>query len=462
MGTGRKTEGLWLLSVAGGASKASPEFHPLADEWRDIDARERRAGIPPGQPALVSTARVDYRLGDYFRSAFRADQASTAQTYAAELRTWLNFLSSRDTYWDEADHRDVRAFQIWRVYDQDNPSPIQAATWNKGWGALKHFYAWALRERWVEGNPVQPEARLKEPGHLGSHREKHARASRDRWLTPSEYRLWRDVGYRGYEGTRDATGRIVPGLPNPAARSRNTSRNVAFADYMLTTGLRLTEAGGLLSFEVPEAVNVETPLVGKGGVFRHYRVLHRLGLESLRDYAMGERRDAVRRGRRTGHYKHPDALRIVEIIHGRRGQRVRLVDGRVLDVPTMPIVDRSRLLIEGPSGPEPCLALAERHHGRCCGHGRGLTSSTPAICASPKRAATWGSSRRGSRSRHTPCVSPSRCLFCSQESERSTQSSGSDQQIRFSSATTAKRLTKSATCWVMRRPEQPATTTSNR
>lgn len=330
------------------------DFHPLADEWHDIEQRELRCGMPPGQPVLMSSDLIDYRLGDYFRTAYRADQVATAKTYAIELRTWFNFLGTRAVEWDDADHRDVRAFQVWRVYAPENPKPVAPATWNKGWEALNHFYRWAGREGWVDSNPVREEERLKDPGQVGAHREKNARSSRDRWLTPSEYAMWRDVGYRGYSVVRNVDGRLVAGLPSPSARARNVGRNAAFADFTLTTGLRLAEAGSLMSFEVPDDVDTEAPLIGKGGVFRYYRVLHRLGLESLRNYERGERRDAVRRGRKLGRYSEvPASKRVVEVTHGRRGQRVRLQDGRVLDVPGLPLGDRQSLVIDTAAGPEP-------------------------------------------------------------------------------------------------------------
>lgn len=329
-------------------------FHPLADEWNDIEQRELRCGISPGQPVLMSSELIDYRLGDYFRTAYRADQNSTAQTYASELRIWFNFLGTRAVGWEDADHRDVRAFQVWRVYAPENSRPVTPATWNKGWEALNHFYRWADREGWVTSNPVREVERLKDPGRVGAHREKNSRSSRDRWLTPSEYTLWRDVGYRGYSSIRNEDGRLVPGMPNPAARARNIGRNVAFADFTLTTGLRLSEAGSLLSLEIPDTVDAEAPLIGKGGVFRYYRVMHRLGLESLRNYERGERRDAVRRGRMLGRYKDaPRAMRVVEVSDGRRGQRVKLQDGRTLDVPSLPLAARKGFVVETPSGLEP-------------------------------------------------------------------------------------------------------------
>ncbi|MFD8427806.1 hypothetical protein [Streptomyces coelicoflavus] len=61
-----------------------------------------------------------------------------------------------------------------------------------------------------QGDVVQtPEARAKE-----------AKSSDVHWLTPRMFRLWVDVGLRGY---------TAQGLPSPGWRGRLEARNVAFA-----------------------------------------------------------------------------------------------------------------------------------------------------------------------------------------------------------------------------------------
>jgi len=56
-----------------------------------------------------------------------------------------------------------------------------------------------------------------------------------------DYRIFRDVGLRG----------LAPdGGERPGARDRNGLRNALFADLLVTTGLRLEEASGLLTAEL--------------------------------------------------------------------------------------------------------------------------------------------------------------------------------------------------------------------
>jgi integrase len=357
MSPAQSTESDWLLVTSGGRSKADPDFHPLAREWMNVEDRERDVGIHHGQPILLRPDVVDYRIGDYFREAFMADRTSTARTYAQELQTWFRFLDGRRVTWRDATPLDVRAFQTWRVYDKRNPFPIQPSTWNKGWAALRHFYAWATAHGWIDENPAGPQSRLRDQAQIGGHREKNGRSSRDRWLTPSEFNLWRDVGLRGYAADRGANSSVAATFPDPSSRSRNNERNVAFVSYLVTTGLRLDEAGSLTTIVLPSNVNEDTPIVSKGGVRRHYRPMHDFGLMRLREYEAGSRKDAIRLAQKSGRYERmEDRLDVVEIFHGRRDPSVKLADGRTMSVIAASSLERSRLFWRGADGLQP-LAL---------------------------------------------------------------------------------------------------------
>eukprot|EP01033_Poteriospumella_lacustris_P019514 gene19514-14144_t len=71
--------------------------------------------------------------------------------------------------------------------------------------------------------------------------ERVARRSDVRFVTMDDYRNFREIGLRGF--TPDGTER-------PGARDRNGLRNALFADLLVTTGLRLEEASGLLTAEL--------------------------------------------------------------------------------------------------------------------------------------------------------------------------------------------------------------------
>src|SRR3546814_1136157 len=71
--------------------------------------------------------------------------------------------------------------------------------------------------------------------------ERAAKRSDVRFVTMDDYRIFREVGLRG----------LTPdGAERPGARDRNGLRNALFADLLVTTGLRLEEASGLLAHEL--------------------------------------------------------------------------------------------------------------------------------------------------------------------------------------------------------------------
>src|SRR3546814_14169460 len=84
--------------------------------------------------------------------------------------------------------------------------------------------------------------------------ERTAKRSDVRFVTMDDYRIFRDVGLRGL---------ALDGTERPGARDRNGLRNALFADLLVTTGLRLEEASGLLAAELA-AIRSAERRVGKG------------------------------------------------------------------------------------------------------------------------------------------------------------------------------------------------------
>ncbi|WP_416377549.1 hypothetical protein [Arthrobacter sp. JZ12] len=229
------------------------------------------------------------------------------------------------------------------------------ATWNKGWAALKHFYKYSCEAGWIEDTPVRIQDRLDTSSQIGGFREKNARLSRDRWLTPAEYSMWRDVGLLGYSGQVNGSMSVVADSPNVNFRGRNSARNAAYTDYVLSTGLRAAEAGSLLRMELPIGVNHQVPIVTKGRLLRHYVPMHVYGLESVQQYVDGERYDNVRRAQEIRRYDGiADPLIIERVLpDGPRGQRLRLENYGEVDVPMLSHSDRIRLYGRTEHGLEP-------------------------------------------------------------------------------------------------------------
>ncbi|WP_225828941.1 site-specific integrase [Streptomyces naphthomycinicus] len=156
--------------------------------------------------------------------------------------------------WRAATEVDHLAFHQWRRRDEAGPH-VEGSTWNHEVSLVNQFYEWAVRERYVAAVPIPHCARRPVP--MGSvvrafdsstvpatyaHDENGERIE---WMPPATYRLWRDVGLRGYG---------PDGLPSGRFRGRWAARNATFSDLMVRTGLRLTEQASVTVFEVPTSI----------------------------------------------------------------------------------------------------------------------------------------------------------------------------------------------------------------
>ena len=110
----------------------------------------------------------------------------------------------------------------------------------------------------------------------------------------------------------------------------------------------------MLMAEVPTSVGEDTPIVGKGDVFRHYRVMHASGIESVRDYVRNGRARAIRRARKAGRYVGiPDRDIIEAVDSGRRSQRLLMRDGSAHDAVFLSRQRRERMFVVNEDGIEP-------------------------------------------------------------------------------------------------------------
>ena len=339
-------------------------FHPKLAEWRDIDARERNLAILPGTPVLARPdGDIDYRLVDYFTKSlvFRNLAPLSKRTYAIEMRMWFDFLwRTRSIDWDEATEDDVMAYQFWRMSSPENEGRVSGATWAKAVAAMDKFYAWAAGppRHYVEFSPVPVGAggRAK-PGV----RPKNARQSRDRWISPRTYVMWRDVGLRGYDAVvDDATGEVKAGTVSVSERGRNDVRNAAFTDLMFSAALRRGELGLLLVEELPESWADEVflpPTVTKGGVERAWTVVDPNALKRVDTYLARTRLAAIRRAQAQGRYESMSHAIIAEevVTNSAHGVAVRLGTNETIPVSELTPGQRQVLLRRTNQGLEPMM-----------------------------------------------------------------------------------------------------------
>ncbi|WP_199692392.1 site-specific integrase [Microbacterium telephonicum] len=277
---------------------------------------------------------------------------TTRQGYAADLRTFLNFLEEgrSGTAWSDATAQDHLAYMAWRREDPEG-ARISDASWNREVAAVDRFYRWQLSQGNVRENPIPQRRRrpgrrrAKEEGTQPSTYAPGARRSDVHWLPPRSYRLWRDVGLRGYTPS---------GLPDPTFRGRWADRNALFADAMVRTGMRLTEQASLTTLELPSLHTLAgyhrfwlPKAIAKWGSAR-YVYLPSPILRDIHSYVETDREQIVSRARARGKYDPSDPSRVVirEPFGSSRQRRM---------VANLRPEERTRALIRGPSGWEPAI-----------------------------------------------------------------------------------------------------------
>jgi site-specific recombinase XerD len=362
----------WSLLVPDPALRVPVELDPDLARWRDLAERERRVMVGGELILLRPDLSIDRRIQRYFRSLeFEALAESSRQTYATELKTWLDFLVVKGVDWDAASEEDFAWFKRWRLDPagrEGNRSPVQSSTWAKAVAALDHFYRWAAdsKRSYLAASPL-PASRAAQGRHQKPTRNRalasNARQDRARWVVPLTARFYRDVGLRGYTVNVDPeTGRYFAATAATSFRGRNSARNCAFFDLTYSTALRRSEAGSLLLPEVPEA-DSEVRLAAataKGGSGRHY-VAQGPALASVHAYIRLGRSQAIRRARRAGRYDRLPVLYVERVEQRRRdGLTVVLEDGAPLAADRLTPIERRRLFVDNGEGWEPMsLWLAE-------------------------------------------------------------------------------------------------------
>jgi len=270
---------------------------------------------------------------------------------------WVRFLETAcgKTVWT-ATHADVDAFHRARRRD-DVDSRISAASWNRSIAVLDKLYSWAQSEGLVATSPFR-HRHVWRQGH-GTARarilarnqsyERAAKRSDLRFISLEDYRVFRDVGLRGL---------MADGAERPGGKDRNGTRNALFAELLVTTGLRLSEASFLLAVEIADLARqaargrqsrFELPCaLTKGERGRSVFLPQRL-LQQIASYIAAERALAVAK------FKHREAWNTIEqpIFIRRpepRSSALVLRDGGTIPFAALTPDERGRLVICGNDG----------------------------------------------------------------------------------------------------------------
>ncbi|MEU6904261.1 site-specific integrase [Streptomyces coeruleorubidus] len=343
------------------ASIAGPRVPVLAG-WANLAEHEAATGIRPGDPILLAPDyRIDELLSLYTRSSpFRGYTKETKRNYITDLCLFLNFLWQRGKVWTQAVESDVDDFQFWRRTSPENPVRVGGNKWNRELAALMNLYTWATKP----GNEFLPRDPVPRHRVVGRHgqvvempdgKAKDARGSNVHWLTPRTFRLWVDVGLRGYG---------ADGLPAPGWVGRLEDRNVAFVRLLTSSGVRRLEGASLLTFEVPSLrleggryyTGRHAAAVTRSKKARTYYVeAHVVG--DIENYVDSSRAEAIRTAQAVGRYEDVRDMRLVTRVS--RGPKPTVywcdrqgVTGRIA-LTEATADERMTWYTEGPAGPEP-------------------------------------------------------------------------------------------------------------
>ncbi|MFF5992900.1 tyrosine-type recombinase/integrase, partial [Prauserella flavalba] len=355
--------GHWQTFWVPGRGRSPRGDHPLLSEWVDLEVREEACRLDPGDPFMVDPdGRVDARLTRYLtRSKFAQLAPETKRNYVTDYGVFFDFLWQRGKDWSDATSDDLLDHEDWRRWSPRNEQPIGASKWNRELAALNKLYKWAVAAGHVALSPVtvvDVVGRHGEKISVPAARATNARSSNVKWLTPKAFRIWRDVGLRGY-GADDRR--------DPRWRGRSGDRNAAFADLLFSSGMRRSEAGTLLTIEVPQLEDSTRrwypgTLSAEATKSRRSRTFYAsaAALRAIDAYSRTTRRAAIRRAQQHGRY---DSIEGLLVVTGRSGFNESVLHWR--DERGRPVArglaklahaERGRLFIEGDGGLEP-LAL---------------------------------------------------------------------------------------------------------
>ena len=338
----------------------------LRDLPEDLTPWLDGAGLPDGLPFLLSPRfGYDVVLNSYFHRAdlIGAPWNSNANR-ARALAGFLNFLhrARGGKTWREAAEADHLAFHRWRRRDPAGPR-VAGGTWSQEVSHVNQFFEWAVRQQQIGAVPIPQ--RLRRPAPLGTLQAARPEGmvpatyahdeggERIEWLPPASYRLWRDVGVRGYG---------PDGLPSGRFRGRWAARNAAFTDLMVRTGMRLSEQASLTVMEVPLQAGMGgyqrfwlPGAIAKYFSARWVYVPHSV-VRDLTAYAQLDRDEVVADARAAGRYRRwRRPLVIDDLSWPDRVQMTGSAGCRTVNLRELGPAERRRLLVETTDGLEPAM-----------------------------------------------------------------------------------------------------------
>lgn len=320
-----------------------------------LGRRETAVGLDASVPSILFGGRQYSPDVDHFLLSLPVEGVRSPRSiraYAYDLVLWLRFLlvvQGKSIL--EATSQDVADFHRARRRGPVDER-VTAATWNRCVSSLMRFYQWALDRQLIEASPIATRtSRALYGRHVKSSprvlaMEKSPRRREVRYLQIEEYQrfvadgLWRQPG---------------AGSSN---NLRNSVRNELFADFLVTTGLRLQEAAGILRNELPlecrqshdNQIWFSVPAgVAKGGVERRVFAPHAT-IARIARYMEIERPIQAAHWIKKVRGGSIDISRSILVSLSRDGSHLRLQNGEKLRSQELDAAERERLVLCNAAG----------------------------------------------------------------------------------------------------------------
>lgn len=242
--------------------------------------------IPDGRPFFLNSHGLPDPELDGFCQYLLAPSRPSSKTwlsYATQVHVFLRFMEAQGKNWKQAQKADLEAYYQTRVLGKhQNGKAIKTQSWNIAKTAIVHLYEYGLESGLIAQMPFRYR---KSRAHFGG--KQMETADLNAKVTPEPINFISITNYQS--------------LWRPiVADNPNSQRNLTLIDLLITTGLRISEALGLLTHHIPDPDNqiyqarktIPIRIIGKGNKYRIVKIPKQI-VRAIRFYIDEERELAI-------------------------------------------------------------------------------------------------------------------------------------------------------------------------
>lgn len=206
-------------------------------------------------------------------------------SYATNVHLFQRYMAAQGKCWSETTREDLDLYYLVRTTGQfQSKQPIKPRSWNLAKTALVHLFEYARDEGLIENLPFKYRKSKAQFGGKGAETDDLGAKFTPEPINFISLKLYKSVW-----------------RPLLAQRA-NSQRNLALTDLLISAGLRIEEALGLHTHQIPDPDNaayvglksVTIRVVGKGKKPRYVRIPKRI-IRAIRFYIDEEREDVIER-----------------------------------------------------------------------------------------------------------------------------------------------------------------------